>query len=128
MTSLNKYPQGQFPVTGYRVVIKQIPVETISKGGIIIDAGDAQKRRQAGQIWGTLVARGDIAFKGKDWGDDDRDMYEIGTKVLYRRYAGQGFTLDATDPNADKYELCADSDVLMPVPDGMELTLIKRGD
>lgn len=121
----HKYSQGQFPVTGYRVVIKQLPVESKSKGGILLEPGDGYKRRQAGQIWGILVARGDLAFIGKDWAEGDRDMYPVGTKVLYRRYAGQAFTLDPVDPNADKYELCADSDVLMPVPDGLDITLSK---
>lgn len=128
MTKANKknpYPQGQFPVTGYRVIIKQIPVKPESKSGIILETGDAVKRRQAGQIWGTLVARGDIAFTGPDWAAGDRDKYPIGCKVLYRRYAGQGFTLDPSDQNADKYELCADSDVLMPMPDGLDITLTK---
>lgn len=122
----NKYKQGQFPVSGYRVVIKQIPVSMKSSGGIILETGDALKRRQAGQIWGTIVAVGDKAFTGPDWGDEDRAMLKPGTRVLYRRYSGVSFTLDPNDKDADRYELCADSDVYMPVPEGMELTLSKE--
>ena len=120
------YSQGQFPVSGYRVVIKQIPVETKSSGGILLEAGDAQKRRQAGQVWGTIVARGEIAFTGPDYHESDRDLYPIGQKVLYRRYSGQKFTLDASNPNADHYELCADSDVLMAMPEGMDITVVSN--
>lgn len=124
---MSNYKQGQFPITGYRVVIKQIPVKPESKSGIILETGDAVKRRQAGQIWGTLVAKGDVAFTGPDWGDGDRDLYRVGQRVVYRRYAGQPFTLDPNDADADRYEICADSDVLMPIPDEMNLTLIPKG-
>lgn len=121
----HKYQQGQFPATGYRVVIKQLPVNRKTKGGIILESGDAVKRRQAGQIIGTLVAIGDVAFTGPDWGSGDRDLFKVGTNVIYRRYAGQPFTLDPSNQDADRYEICADSDIYMPVPDDMNLTLIK---
>lgn len=120
----SEYPQGQFPATGYRVVIKQLPVTNKTKSGIILETGDSVKRRQAGQIIGTLVAVGDVAFTGTDWGKGDRDMFKPGTLVIYRRYSGQPFTLDPDDPD-DRYEICADSDVYMPVPAGMNLTLLK---
>jgi co-chaperonin GroES (HSP10) len=122
----NQYKQGQFPVSGYRVVIKQIPVRAKSQGGIILETGDSLKRRQAGQIWGTIVAVGGKAFTGPDWDDGDRDLLKPGTRVLYRRYSGQPFTLDPNDMDADRYEVCADSDIYMPIPDGMELTFVKE--
>jgi co-chaperonin GroES (HSP10) len=122
---MSKYNQGEFPATGYRVVIKQLPVHNRTKSGIILETGDAIKRRQAGQIIGTLVAIGDVAFTGPDWGKGDRDMFKVGTKVIYRRYSGQPFTLDPNDENADRYEICGDSDVYMPVPENMNLTLLK---
>ncbi len=113
---------SKFTAVGYRVVIKQDPVTEKSKGGIIL-AQSTLDRQQSGQIIGTLMAVGPVAFTGPDWGKDDRDHLQPGTKVIYRRYSGQPFTLDPNDPDAERYEICADSDVFMPIPEGMNLTL-----
>jgi co-chaperonin GroES (HSP10) len=109
-------------VTGYRVIVKQVPVKTVTESGIVLESGDAVKRRQAGQIWATIVAIGGVAFTGPDWAAGDRDMYKPGTRVLYRRYSGVSFNVGES---ADRYELVSDSDILMPIPDGVEFNVAK---
>ena len=109
-------------VTGYRVIVKQVPVATVTKSGIVLESGDAVKRRQAGQIWATIVAVGGVAFTGPDWADGDRELYKPGTRVLYRRYSGVSFNIG---DDADRYELVSDSDILMPIPDGVDFNIAK---
>jgi co-chaperonin GroES (HSP10) len=118
-------PTNQFNVTGYRVVVKQVPVRTVTASGIVLETADAIKRRQAGQIWATIVAVGGVAFTGPDWAEGDRDMYKPGTRVLYRRYSGTSFRIGESD---DRYELISDSDVLMPIPEGVEFNLPSKED
>ncbi len=122
------YAQGQFPATGYRVVIKQLPVEVVTESGIILETGDKSKRSQAAQIIGRLVAVGDVAFTGPDWGKGDRESLAVGSLVIYRRYSGQPFTIDPKNPDSERYEICADSDVYMPVPEDSQLTLLQQGE
>lgn len=116
---------SDFKAIGFRVVIKRDPVDVKSKGGILLADSTVQKN-QGAQIMGTLVAVGPVAFTGPDWGASDRDTLKVGTRVIYRRYSGQPFTLDQNNPDADRYEICADSDVYMPIPDGANLTFMKR--
>lgn len=109
----------KFDVTGYRVVIRQNSAVQTSAGGIIVEVGDAFRRKQAGQIFGTIVGMGGLAFTGKDFSDADRDIYidcmNKGKTVMYRRYSGQCFSENPDDPNAVIYHVCADSDVMMPM-------------
>lgn len=119
---------SDWEITGYRVVVRQEPINTKSKGGIILDVGDAAKRRQGGQVWGYLEAMGEIAFTGKDFGPSDREIYEKCMKekrrVLFRRYAGQVIAGDEEKPDSDVYHICADSDILMPSPKGKMAKLV----
>jgi co-chaperonin GroES (HSP10) len=102
--------------TGFRVVIRQKPIERKTKGGIIINVGEAGKMQQAGQCVGYLDDIGDLAFIGKDYSPADRERYEYamknGIEILYRKYAGEGKSADDEDPDSDVFHICADSDVL----------------
>lgn len=104
----------EWPVTGYRVVVRQDPVANVSKGGILMDTPDRLRRRQAGQTVGTIVGIGSVAFTGPDYGPGDRDRYQIGTRVLYTRYGGQCFSEDPENPNSTMYHILADNSILMP--------------
>ena len=106
---------------GFRVLIRQDPVETKSEGGIIL--GDAD-RRQAGQIWGTVVAIGPKAFTGPDFGDDEHQNIKEGTRVLYKRYGGQSFTDVGRIENGRSYHLIPDSEVLGVVNTDRHLDLM----
>ena len=111
-------------IPAYRVVIKQAQVAEKTPSGIIIDTGNALRRKQAGATVGTIVGVGPVAFTGKDYGEADRAMFTVGTEVVYRRYAGQVYTENEDDQSADVYQIMNDTDVLMPVPNGKKLTLI----
>ena len=114
---IKKYSTGAFQISGYRVVIEELPVERKSKGGIIIDVGDALERRQGGQTLGILVAIGGLAFTNKEFfADGDRDMYPLGSIVMHKKYGGYLFTLDQNDVNATRYRSIPDTDVIMLAP------------
>ena len=114
---MSKKKSEVWDVTGIRVVVKQDPVALTSKAGIILDTPDQQRRRQAGQTVGTIVGIGPVAFTGPDYGINDRDKYQIGTRVLYTRYGGQSFSEDPDDANSPVYHVLHDSCVLMPFND-----------
>lgn len=109
-----------WPVTGFRVVVRQNPVTDKTASGIITEAGDSLRRKQAGQIFGKIIGIGDAAFKGSAFGANDREVYlkcmAEGTTVQYKRYAGQGFSMKPDDPNAVIECAMADVDIIMPMP------------
>lgn len=109
--------------TGYRVLVRQDPVEMKSEGGILLGDSD---RRQAGQIWGTIVAIGPKAFTGGDFGDKEHDSYIAGTRVLYKRYGGQSFTDVGKIENGRSYHLIPDTEVLGIVNTDKELSLVDQ--
>lgn len=121
---MSKKKSEVWDVPGCRVVVKQDPVAITSKQGIILDTPEQQRRRQAGQTVGTLVGIGSVAFTGPDYGPSDRDKYQIGTRVLYRRYGGDTFAENPDDPNSPVYHVLHDSCVLMPYSSDLKLTQI----
>ena len=66
---------------GYRVLIKTEGPEETTAGGIVIPRNISEREEQ-GQTEGTLVAMGAGAFP-------DGDAPELGSRVMYARYAGQ---------------------------------------
>jgi co-chaperonin GroES (HSP10) len=111
-------------IPAYRVVIKQTRASNKTSSGIITESEQSLRRKQAASTTGTIVGVGPVAFTGKDYGEGDRDMFKVGTEVVYRRYAGQVYTEGDDDPNADVLQIMNDTDVLMPVPKGKTLTLV----
>lgn len=119
--------------TGYRVLIRADKVtqsvdkekfETLAAAGFEQSAEDAA-RKQSGQIWGTLVGKGPKAFSDPDlWGESERDDYEEGVKVFYKRYTGQNFeTVDQVE-GGPTYILMIDSDVLGIVNTNKEMRMV----
>ena len=72
---------------GDRVVIKPLPKEEISKGGIVLP-DTAKERPQEGGI--IAVGPGRLSEDGKRIPME----VEVGNKVLYSKYAGTEFKLD----------------------------------
>lgn len=104
--------------TGNRVLVKPDPVETTTKGGIVL-AIDS-KHEQAAAVTGTVVSHGDIAFK-EFVGDAFKTIYEpfarVGDKVQYRRYTG----VAVKDPESgEEYLLINDSDILSRFEQGQD--------
>jgi len=75
---------------GDRVVIKPIPKEEVSKGGIILP-DTAKEKPQEGEI----IAVG----PGKLFEDGERKAMEVkkGDRVIYSKYAGTEFKLDGEE-------------------------------
>jgi len=68
---------------GYRVLIRPDPVDTKSKGGVIIASAEMQKKEQSAQVIGTVVALG-----ANCWDKFLPAWAKVGDRVLYQRYAG----------------------------------------
>ncbi len=72
---------------GERVVIKPLPREEMSKGGIVIP-DTAKEKPQEGEI--TAVGPGKLSDDGKRIAME----VNVGDKVVYSKYAGTEFKLD----------------------------------
>ena len=72
---------------GERVVIKPLPREEISKGGIVIP-DTAKEKPQEGEI--VAVGPGKLSDDGKRIAME----VKVGDKVVYSKYAGTEFKLD----------------------------------
>ncbi len=70
---------------GYRVLVKADPVQEMSEGGIII-AGYDKKLERAGQMTGTLVAIGHLAWTQFQ---NETPWAKVGDRVMYARYSGK---------------------------------------
>ena len=78
---------------GYRVLVKADPVETVSKGGIVVVLVDNEKLERAAQTNGTLVAIGQEAWSGKG----QTHWAKVGDRVTYIRHAGKLITDPTTE-------------------------------
>lgn len=86
---------------GTKLLVKVLPVEEVSKGGIIIETASSQQRERQGRDLGEVISMGPLAFRGykgcldlngcQDWG------VKIGDTVEFRRYDGK-------IPRPDGYE------------------------
>ena len=112
--------------TGFRVLIRSDQVaETVDKsqyealassGFQLTDKETA--RKQKGQVWGEVIAKGPTAFKdSKIWGENESDLIPIGTKVYYERYSGQPFTTPGVVEAGTEYILVSDESVFGIVND-----------
>jgi len=111
-------------VNSYMVAVKLDPVAQKTKSGIIMESGDGLRRKQAATTFGTIVGVGEKAFTGADFGDTDREKNAVGVRVVFRQFAGQAYTDNPDDPNAQVIRIMADTNVLMTLPDGKKLKLI----
>jgi len=72
---------------GDRVVIKPLPKEEVSKGGIVLP-DTAKEKPQEGEI--IAVGPGKLSEDGKRIAME----VKVGDKVIYSKYAGTEFRLD----------------------------------
>jgi co-chaperonin GroES (HSP10) len=93
---------------GYRILVKPNQVDETSEGGIILVQD--KKLEKAGQMTGTLVAIGNMAWT--QYGDPT-PWANVGDRVLYSRYAGSFIE----DPISKvEYKLLNDEDLAMVFP------------
>lgn len=87
---------------GHRVLVKPLPLEKQSKGGIILTTDD---RKEKAQVRGTVVAIGPNAWKAFD---DGEPWCKVGDEVWFAQYGGYL----VRDPETDEeYRLLNDEDV-----------------
>ena len=93
---------------GYYVLVKMEKFENKTKNGIILATPEQEKREQAGQCIGTIIAFGPTAYKGfegcngpEDWG------VKIGDKFETARYAGKAVNHD----DYKDYRLLTDQEI-----------------
>lgn len=97
---------------GYYVFIKQAEIEEKSEGGILLTS-NAIGINQAQHTVGTIVNRGPVAFTGGDWGETDRAELIPGTKVLFKKHAGQKYKPKNANQSTDPaYHMVKDDDII----------------
>ena len=98
---------GIYPLE-YKVLIKMMPREDISKGGIVLIESSKEKDQVAREV-GVFVQAGGLAFTGDDktppWPTDN--IPTPGAYVLFDRYAV------SVQPGMDgnDYRICNDSEL-----------------
>lgn len=102
--------------TGYRVMILPDEIEEYSAGGIAIVSDE--KAERAGQVFGTLVAVGPIAWKAFT---PDTPWAKVGDRVMYSKYAGKSVNCKKTDK---RLVLINDEDIIAVVDSDVEDNLI----
>jgi len=106
---------------GAYVFVKQDEFEEKSKGGILLTA-NAVGINQAQHTVGTILNKGEVAFTGPDWGNGERDLFESGTKVLFKKHAGQKYKPKNANATTDPaYHMCHDSDIIGIYDESWEL-------
>jgi len=89
---------------GHRVLVRVEEAETVTQGGIIITKTIADKNTEA-NIFGTLVAIGDNAWKSFDSGEP---WAAVGDRVAIAKYGG--FVIE--DPDTKEiFRLLNDEDI-----------------
>lgn len=95
---------------GHRVLIKCDEVDEKTSGGLYL-AVETKERRANEQIFGTLVAIGENAWKAFDEG---KPWAKVGDRVTFAKYGG--FTIE--DPvTKEKLRLLNDEDICAVVED-----------
>lgn len=85
---------------GERVVVKPLPMEEKTKGGIVLP-DTAKEKPQKGEV--VAVGPGRLLDNGQRVAID----LQVGDKVLYSKYAGNEFKIDG-----EEYLILRESDVL----------------
>lgn len=104
---------------GYRILVKQVAVEKVSEGGIIIPESRT-KREQAGHDVGIVMDIGPLAWKdqrlstGEPW-------VKVGDKVMFSRYAGHRFQPKSANKDEDIWwHLMNDEDIIAIVNEDID--------
>lgn len=92
----------------HRILIKPEPIETKSKGGIILAVDE--KREQAAAEIGIVVSVGLTSFK--DYGSDP-SLLSKGDKVAFAKYAGKRIK----DVDETEYIILNDEDIVAIIRD-----------
>lgn len=110
-------PGEKLPIfpAGYRVLVKQMAIETKSKGGIMLYSRAEEKRQQKGEPTGILMAVGPLAWKHERLGGEP--WAKVGDMVRFGRYAGDAFKEES---DGSHWHIMNDEDILGVIPEGGE--------
>ncbi len=102
---------------GHRVIVKPDPVETQSKGGLILAVDE--KREAAAAQRGTVFDIGNMAWKNTLYGyglDGWEPWCKVGDRVFFARYAGKMFR-----DGSEVYSVMNDEDIqCLIIDEGVE--------
>jgi chaperonin GroES len=93
----------------WRIVVRPISQETVSKGGILLSP-ETLRIREMTETVGKLVAVGPLAFKLDDLNEDVAP--KIGDYVMYGKWAGKQIRYGGV-----KYVVLNHDELIMRVPD-----------
>jgi co-chaperonin GroES (HSP10) len=74
----------------YNVLVKPTPVETKTKGGLLLAESTVEKE-EFGRMDGVLVAVSPMAFTFEDWPEGARGP-QVGDRVVFSRYQATELT------------------------------------
>jgi co-chaperonin GroES (HSP10) len=98
---------------GHRILVELKRLETVSKGGIILNHGTKKTMNQTGTMEAKVVALGMNAFKAFD---DGEPWCKVGDNVLIRKYAGENlFEVEDINLDVPLFRLIEDEDILVIV-------------
>ena len=117
--TLRKIDPDTYEPLDYRVLVRDLPVEEKTKGGIVLPE-TTQEADGFAQQFGVVIRRGPWAFS-VDCKDGEREWDAAspmpGDLVNYTKYAGGTFQ---ADESGRKYRILRDEDILGVVQRGYE--------
>lgn len=112
---------------GYNVLVRLLPVEVKSAGGIITKLSDDVKREKGAMDIAQIIAFGPTAYLGyagcdspQDWGVDVGDLIELST-----RYDGKLTRAGEYGKEYENYRYVSDQDI-MGLANGEFLTMLQK--
>lgn len=106
---MRKIDPKTYEPTGYRVLVRDLKVDEVSKGGIILPES-TQSADQHAQQFGHIVAKAPLAFTydGKAGPIADPAAPDVGDLVNYSKYSGGEYQTDDAD---NVYRIINDQDI-----------------
>lgn len=110
---------GHYPTRDLVLVEPEQEVE--HKGTVIIIPDSAKTREALNQVYGRIVAIGEVAFSAydKNYGSNLRDKATPGTRIMFAKYHG----IVITGKDKKQYRLITDDDVGAWVDDDVQKEL-----
>ena len=95
---------------GHRVLVKPIPIEEMTAGGIFIPQTEKEKQQRDQQL-GYIVTVGKTAWRAYDRDDPNWEPWAaVGDKVMFSRYGGKAMFDGDTE-----YRIMMDEDIVAVV-------------
>ena len=102
----------------WKILIQPAEIATQTKSGIILPES-AKDNQQILTAHGTVVARGELAYRDRDTGErwKQQTTPQVGDFVTYGKYAGQKIVV-----NNVRFILLNDDEITAILPDGVKIT------